>query len=354
MFIKKVKQTLILEMIINTILSLFMLIIYCQNILNNDIFFNLFYLGFPISLLCIILGIEWYSVLFQSKNSLPIRQYLEQLIQKHTQEFEPYHQVAQNAFMKYATTKGITTIIYYFLLNVCLMAFIYFLFIKDSPLLLTLLITYLFIFVIVLVRNIFCIYILNKKYYFCYIEPQNQGFIYILMTYYLLQVNVSEEVLVPYFDLANISATLSRELYFEEGYEYIQLWKKNLKKFPPIYQFLYIEHCIAHLSMLDRHNEVELAYQDYLATQNKHSLLKKNKNVIKMTYCVSLSYAYSKQDWQTIIDLEKNYYQYFDKLQEHDAYYFYCAYKHIDEEKAHELLQNYPNNKFFKKYIINE
>lgn len=360
MSIKKIKRTIILAMLINTILTLFMLYHYFQIVLNNYYygiysFINfIINFGIPLFLFSVVMIIEWYFVLFPSQNSLPIKQYLEQFIQRHSQELEPYQEEAQNTFMKYATLRGITAIIYHFILHIIFFGFCYCILIIETPAIMTLFIMYCIFFIVIIVYNLFCNYVLNKKYYLYYVDPQNKGMTYILITYYLLQVKVNEQILLPYFDLVNVSAAMGRELCFEEGYEYVQLWHKHLKKFPPIYQFLYIEHCISHLAMLDKHEDVELAYQDYIATQKKHSFFNSNKNVKRLTYSTSLAYAYNKQDWQTIIELEKTFYDFFKTLNDHDVYYFYCAYSHIDEQKAQTLLQQYPENKFFKKYVFNQ
>ena len=347
MFIKKVKQALILAMTINTILSLFMLAFFYYQI---GLYNNLCTLMF-----IIILIIEWYSVLYRDKKFIPIKQYLEQFIEKHSQDIQPYEKEAQSAFIKFTKLSTMQMIIYSYFIKAAIFIISYYsIYNSEAHLLLISFFLFITIFSITFISAFIITPYLNKKNYFHYINTQNNGYIYILMTYYLLQLTSNDEFILKYVNLFNVSGAFANELYFEEGYAYIQIWRYNLKKFSPILQFLYINHCMSHLSMLDRHDEVELAYQDYLATQKRYPKYENKKLFLKISYSVSLTYAYDKQDWQTIIDLEKSYYQYFDKLQDHAAYYFYCAYKHIEEEKAEALLQKYQNNKFFKKYIINE
>ena len=115
--------------------------------------------------------------------------------------------------------------------------------------------------------------LIHKKYYFHYLDPENNNYVYLYMTYLLLQIKNVDKVYLNYNDLINTSASLTRLLYFEDSYEYLMTWRANLKKIHPLYSFLYIEHCLFDFAMLERHEDVLAAYQDYQQNNCRYILL---------------------------------------------------------------------------------
>lgn len=308
----------------------------------------------PQFILCsiIFLTIEFFFAFSKSKKTGSIRLWYEDFMNKHINEFETYKDEANKAVHKYILTKIIVLQIYILSMIVILCTFFIQLeFTYDiGEILILSLKFYGYIFVEVIAYSLVNM-LIHKKYYFHYLDPKNNNYVYLYMTYLLLQIKNVDKVYLNYNDLINTSASLTRLLCFEDSYEYLKVWKSNLKKIHPLYSFLYIEHCLFDFVMLDRHEDVNAAYNDYRINLTKYPKQAKNKVIEKCTFYVDLLYAYHNKNYQLVIDLYKNGQKYFSKDEYMDShnYILYKSYLHIDEQKALELYNNNQDNPFFKK-----
>ena len=309
---------------------------------------------FPQFLLCVIifLFIDFFFIFYKSKKAQPLLLWFEDFMNKHHNEFEEYTVQADKALHKFVIIKVAVLQIYILSLIMLLCTFFIELeFVYDIGEILLLSLQYYAYIFVTLIAYVVVNSIIHKKFYFSYLEPQNQNHIYLYMAYQLLQIKNVDKVYINYNDFINISASLTRLLYFEESYEFLKIWKSQLKKIHPLYSFIYIEHCLFDFVMLERNEDVLAAYQDYTANLIKHKKYVKNKAIEKCTFYVDILYAYHNKNYQLVIDLAQRGHMYFDKNEYMDShnYILYKSYLHIDEQKALEILNNNRNNPFFQK-----
>ena len=302
----------------------------------------------------IFLGIEVYFLISKSKKTDSIKLWYENFINKHDNEFEQYIEEAYKATKKFVLIK--TLILQIYILSMIIMLCTFFIQLEFTydigEILMVSLKFYGYIFV-ELIAYTFVNVIMHKKYYFQYLDPDNNNYVYLYMTYLLLQVKNVDKIYINYNDLINTSASLTRLLYFEDSYDYLKVWKSNLKKIHPLYSFLYIEHCLFDFVMLDRHEDVIAAYNDYQINLSKHKKHTKNKVIQKCTFYVAVLYAYHNKNYQYVIDLYQNNHKYFteDEYMDSHNYILYKSYLHIDEQKASEIYNNNQENPYFKSMV---
>lgn len=290
----------------------------------------------------ILIMIVFFAIMLENKKVIPLNNWLHDFVNNHQEEYHYNQKYFQSYTMKYCL------FFYTYLLCEMMVFHLYFyvtIFFDYSFTFLTILV----ILGCFIIRIIYTI-VINKfkqKYYLSHLYSHNP-LIYLFITYDLSSLRFAKNYFLNINDYLNVSAALSRALYCEEGYEYIQLWKQSLKKCPPLYQLLYIEHCLSYLLLLKRNNEFESCYHNYQLTFQKYPKYHKNKLVQQLSYLVSLYYAFYMKDWTKVIELENNYSKYVHSPSDFCIYIFYSAYSHLDEKKAQEIFLKHPNNIFIK------
>lgn len=353
--VKKSDHFFLTTMLIQTFLSLFIFFILFQHYYLTyspyvyapmTFYFNLTWI-IPLCILIIVFIIQWRVILIQDKKTKPLNQWLLSFINRYQNEYLEFKQ--DNHFLHYTKKLSIVTAIYVFCLNLSAITVLYFI-IKNQSSSFPPLIIFICIIIILFTFYFRIVNKLNRQHYFYYMNS-SQPLFYIFMSYDLSNVKYGRGYFIRTNDYLNVSAALGRLLLFQEGYDYIQLWRHSFTRLTPLYRFVYIEHCTSFLAMLKRHEEVQLVYQDYQILYNKYKRLRNNIIIRQMTYLVSLYYAYDKEDWTKIIELEKEY-TYTNQIPlDNCIYIFYQAHLHTNDHQADIYLNKYPNNLFFKNNI---
>ena len=329
------------------ITSLIVLLLFWFSLFDS--FFVYFSLQFLICAI-IFLGINLYFLFAKSKKTIPLLNWYEHFIHSHQNEFEEYKNQANEAVKKFITIKVIVLQIYILSMIILLCTFFIQLeFAYDIAEILMLALKFYGFIILEAIAYTFVNLIMHKKYYFCYLDPKNNNKVYLYMTYLLLQIKNVDRIYINYNDFINTSASLTRLMYFNESYEFLTIWKSNLKKMNPLFSFVYIEHCLFDFVMTKKDADVIAAYNDYQINLKKYKKYAKHKNVQKCTHYVEILFAFYNQDYQKVIELSKESDKYFSKDEYRDSYDYilYTSYMHIDKDKAIEFYN--PNNLFFQK-----
>lgn len=300
----------------------------------------------------LFLSIDFYFTFSKSKRSLPLKEWYHSFIEAHKDEFQPYIKEANKAVHHFIIMRVFILQIYIVSMILVLWSFFIELdFVYHLSDILFVALRYYAYIILLLFGFVFVNQRIHKKYYFRYLEPDNKNYIYLYMTYQLLQLKNVDKVYINYNDFINTSASLTRLLYFEDSFHFITLWKSNLKKMHPLFSFVYIEHCLFDFVMLERHDDVMMAYQDYSTNLSKYKKYTKHKIIQYCTYFVNLLYAYHTQNYEQVIELSQQSDQYLKANDYKDSYIYilYKSYLHIDENKALEIKNSNPDNLFIQK-----
>ena len=334
----------------STIITTFIVVLMFMGCCLNPLF-SYFLPQFLLSAF-IFLSINVNFIFSKSKKTNALKEWFHSFIDMHKDEFMPYVDEANKAVHKFTLMR--VTILQIYIISMIMTLFSFFVELdfayEITDILLVALQYYAYI-ILLLFGFIFVNHRMHKKYYFRYLEPNNNNHVYLYMTYLLLQIRNVDKVYLNYNDLINTSASLTRLGYFNESFEFITLWKSQFKKMHPLFTFIYIEHCLFDFVMLKRDDDVVFAYQDYMTNLNKYKKYTKHKTIQYCTYFVDLLYAYHNKNYEHVIALSKDCDKYMKKDDYKDSfnYILYKSYLHIDENKALEIKNNNPNNLFIQK-----
>ena len=144
---------------------------------------------------------------------------------------------------------------------------------------------------------------IEKTYYQSYLYHDYK--LYIQMTYHLCCIPVFQKAILSYNTLMNVSSALGRLGYPQEAYDFLLIWKQNVKRLPALTKLYYYEHCIAHLAMLQDLEKFEDAYTKFQTLYQSHPRLHQRENIKTLTLIVSLYVAYIHNQPEEVLQLKK-------------------------------------------------
>ena len=291
------------QMLIYTLLSFLVFLFFLLRI-NVYIYTSIMRTLYTILFIYIMI-LSWRTYFSKNKKTIPINDWLEDFLEKHP---DIHHDQA----LSYANIYVQKRVFILLISNLCMTLeslFIgYFAIIQIIYYELSFINLLILLFIILLPTISLFVYLttkLIKKYYQSYLYQNCQ--LYIQMTYHLCNVPVFQKAILNYTSLLNISSALGRLGYYQEAYDYLVIWHQNGKRLLAITKLYYYEHCIAHLSMMKRSDEVHEIYQQFQSFYQKKSRLQKNKQVQKLVTLINIYKAYADNQKDTVIELEKDY-----------------------------------------------
>ena len=288
-----------IQMIILTLLS-FLIFLYFFLQINVFIYTQIFQTFYAIIFICIIL-IQW-SMYFSKNKKIPtINSWLANFLTNHS---DIQHLQSLSYTTIYIQKRILTLLAYYFCLNIMIIIFSYYIFIRIilGYSLMSIFALFIFCLLVVLILYLYINIQIEKKYYQSYLNQDCQ--LYILMTYQILNVPIFQKAILNYTSLINISSALGRLNYPQEAYDFLIIWKQNAKKLPAIFKLFYYEHCIAHLAMLHDTEKFDVVYSKFQIFYQKHPRLHQREDVKNLVFLVSLYNAYLHQQYDVVLQLE--------------------------------------------------
>lgn len=288
------------QMIVLTILSFCIFLFFFFRI-NVYIYTDIFRIIYTIVAIGVML-IQWFFYFSKNKKIPAIQAWLEKFLAEHP---DIQHLQSLSYATTYAQKRIFALVVYYFCLNIITIIFTYCICMRiifDFSLSMIFLLFVVCVLIIVLLYAYIYVRI-EKTYYQTYLYLDCK--LYIQMTYHLCQIPIFQKAILNYNTLMNVSSALGRLGYPQDAYNFLLLWKQKVKRLPVLTKLYYYEHCIAHLSMMQDLEKFEDAYEKFQNLYQSYPRLHQRENVKNLILIVSLYNAYIHQQYEDILQLEK-------------------------------------------------